>query len=155
MADLHGTEIVYDLYSGTGTIACFIASKAGMVVGLESVPEAAEDARENARRNYISNAYFEAGDIKETLTTSLIHKYGNPDVIILDPPRTGMHAKVVQEILALKPEIIVYVSCNPATQARDIALLSNLYAVRRIQPVDMFPHTHHVENVVKLELIPA
>ena len=151
-ACLSGKETVYDLYTGTGTIACFIAAQAGKVIGLESVPEAIEDAWENARMNQLGNVYFKSGYIKDTLTPELIKEHGHPDVLILDPPRVGMHQKVVQTILDTLPEKIVYVSCNPATQARDILLLSDRYSVGRIQPVDMFPQTHHVENVVMLTL---
>ncbi len=152
-AGLTGNEVVYDLYTGTGTIACFVASKAAKVIGIEYVPEAITDARTNALNNRITNTDFFAGDMKEILTTDFISKHGHPDVIITDPPRAGMHEEVISALLFAAPERIVYVSCNPATQARDISLLSHCYEVTKVQPVDMFPHTHHVENVVLLEKI--
>lgn len=142
---------VYDLYTGTGTIANFVASKAMHVVGIEYVPEAIEDAKVNSEINGIKNTSFYAGDIKDLLTESFMHEQGYPDVVILDPPRAGVHPDVLDAILHANPKRIVYVSCNPATQARDIALLDSGYKVTRIQPVDMFPHTHHVENVVLME----
>lgn len=150
-AGLTGNETVYDLYTGTGTIANFVASQAKKVVGIEYVPEAIEDAVENSKINTIGNTVFMAGDMKDLLTAELFDKHGYPDVIITDPPRAGMHADVVQTILNAAPERIVYVSCNSATQARDLNLLDIRYRVTRVQPVDMFPHTHHVENVVLLE----
>jgi len=150
-AGLSGKEILYDLYTGTGTIANFMAAKASQVVGIESVPESIEDARVNSILNGIENTRFFAGDMKDIFTDSFIRENGKPDVIISDPPRAGMHAKVVEQILRIAPKRIVYVSCNPATQARDVALLARSYKVTRIQPVDMFPHTHHVENVALLE----
>jgi 23S rRNA (uracil1939-C5)-methyltransferase len=150
-ASLTGDEVVYDLYTGTGTIACFVASKARKVIGIEYVPEAIADAKINAANNNIANTSFFAGDMKDILTKDFIAKNGHPDVIITDPPRAGMHDDVINTILFAAPERIVYVSCNPATQARDIGLLSHLYEVTKVQPVDMFPHTHHVENVVLLE----
>ena len=153
-AELTGKEIVYDLYTGTGTIACFIASKAAKVIGIEYVPEAIADAKVNARNNQIANTSFFAGDMKDILTKEFIEVQGHPDVIITDPPRAGMHEEVIAVLLFAAPERIVYVSCNPATQARDIALLSGSYQVTKVQPVDMFPHTHHVENVVLLEKLP-
>jgi len=149
-AGLRGKETVYDLYTGTGTIANFIAPNAGQVVGIESVPEAIEDARVNSEINQISNTRFFAGDMKDIFTGSFIKEHGKPDVIITDPPRAGMHAKVVDQILNIGPERIVYVSCNPATQARDVELLGKAYQLMKIQPVDMFPHTHHVENIALL-----
>lgn len=149
-AGLTGKETVYDLYTGTGTIACFVASLAKKVLGIEYVDEAVKDAVENARMNNIGNAEFFAGDMKDILNPAFIEKHGAPDVIITDPPRAGMHEDVVKTILAAAPARIVYVSCNPATQARDILYLSEAYEVARVQPVDMFPHTHHVENVVLL-----
>ena len=149
-ARLSGGETVYDLYTGTGTIANFVARNAKKVVGIESVPEAIEDARENARINEIENTLFFAGDMKDVLTVEFIAEQGHPDVVITDPPRTGMHQGVINAILLAEPEKIVYVSCNPATQARDLNLLDSKYSVTRVQPVDMFPHTHHVENVVLL-----
>ena len=143
--------LVYDLYTGTGTIANFVARSARKVVGIEYVPEAIEDAKVNSRINGIGNTEFFAGDMKDILTEDFIRKHGRPDIIITDPPRAGMHADVVDVILKAAPERIVYVSCNPATQARDLALLDTDYRVVKIQPVDMFPHTQHVENVVLLE----
>jgi 23S rRNA (uracil1939-C5)-methyltransferase len=150
-AGLQGDEVVYDLYTGTGTIANFVAHNARKVVGIEYVPEAIEDALINSNINQIDNTHFLAGDMKDLLNQELFNKEGFPDVVITDPPRAGMHADVVQTILNAAPEKIVYVSCNSATQARDINLLDIRYRVTRIQPVDMFPHTHHVENVVLLE----
>jgi len=150
-AGLTGKEIVYDLYTGTGTIANFIAPEAGLVVGIESVPEAIEDAKENSRINKIANTRFFAGDMKDIFSDSFIREQGKPDVIITDPPRAGMHSKVVEQILRIAPQRIVYVSCNPATQARDVEILGDAYSVVKIQPVDMFPHTHHVENIALLE----
>ena len=152
-AGLTGNETVYDLYTGTGTIANFVASQAKKVVGIEYVPEAIDDARVNAALNRIENTVFYAGDMKDLLTRDFIEQNSPPDVIITDPPRAGMHEDVVRTILNAKARRIVYVSCNPATQARDIQLLSENYKVIKIQPVDMFPHTHHVENVVLMEQI--
>lgn len=149
-AELKGDELVYDLYTGTGTIACFVAGKAKKVIGIEYVPSAIEDAKENAALNNISNTDFFAGDMKDVLSADFILQNSKPDVVITDPPRAGMHEDVVKRILEMEPAKIVYVSCNPATQARDIALLSEKYDVEKVQPVDMFPHTHHVENVVSL-----
>ncbi|MEG0033144.1 MAG: 23S rRNA (uracil(1939)-C(5))-methyltransferase RlmD [Mucinivorans sp.] len=149
-ADLTGSEVVYDLYTGAGTIANFVASKASKVVGVEYVEEAIVDARENSRLNRINNTVFYAGDMKDVLTAKFIEQNGHPDVIILDPPRAGIHEDVARVILEASPDRIVYVSCNPATQARDLAIFDAQYCVTRIQPVDMFPHTHHVENVVLL-----
>ena len=148
---LNGSETVYDLYTGTGTIANFIARNSKKVIGIEYVPEAIEDAKTNSELNNIENTLFFAGDIKNVLNDEFITKYGKPEVIIIDPPRAGVHADVVQTILRILPEKIVYVSCNPATQARDVLLMSEMYKTTKIQPVDMFPHTHHVENVVLLE----
>ncbi len=150
-AQLSGKEVVYDLYTGTGTIACFVAAGAGKVVGIEYVPEAIADAKINALNNGIENTRFFAGDMKDILTPDFIAEHGHPDVIITDPPRAGMHEEVISALLFAAPQRIVYVSCNPATQARDISMLSHSYRVTRVQPVDMFPHTHHVENVVLLE----
>ena len=150
-AALTGDELVYDLYTGTGTIANFVARQARQVVGIEYVPEAIEDAKVNAELNGLDNTLFYAGDMKDILTTGFIERHGKPDVIITDPPRAGMHADVVNAILFAAPRRIVYVSCNPATQARDLALLDADYRVTKVQPVDMFPQTHHVENVVCLE----
>ena len=150
-AGLTGNELVYDLYTGTGTIANFVSRKARQVVGIEYVPEAIEDAKINAEFNGIDNTLFYAGDMKDILTTDFIEQHGRPDVIITDPPRAGMHDDVIGVIRFAAPERIVYVSCNPATQARDLAMLDDMYRVTKVQPVDMFPHTHHVENVVLLE----
>ena len=150
-ANLTGDELVYDLYTGTGTIANFVAKKAKQVIGIEYVPEAIEDAKVNSEVNKIDNTLFYAGDMKDILTEDFIHEHGRPDVIITDPPRAGMHQDVVNVILGASPKRIVYVSCNPATQARDLALLDVDYKVAAVQPVDMFPHTPHVENVVLLE----
>ncbi|MDR1116349.1 MAG: 23S rRNA (uracil(1939)-C(5))-methyltransferase RlmD [Tannerella sp.] len=151
-AGLTGNETVYDLYTGTGTIANFIARNAKKVTGIEYVPEAIEDAVINARLNHLDNTEFFAGDMKDLLTSEFIARHGQPDVIITDPPRAGMHDDVTDIILATAPERIVYVSCNPATQARDLNRLSVKYRVCKVQPVDMFPHTHHVENVALLIL---
>ena len=151
-AGLTGSELVYDLYTGTGTIANFVARQAKKVIGIEYVPEAIEDAKVNSALNGIDNTLFFAGDMKDLLTEEFIGEHGRPDVIITDPPRAGMHPDVVDVILAAQPARIVYVSCNPATQARDLQLLDAKYRVTAVQPVDMFPHTHHVENVVRLEL---
>ena len=152
MAELTGNELVYDLYTGTGTIANFVARQARQVVGIEYVPEAIEDAKLNSKVNGIENTLFYAGDMKDVLTDGFVAEHGHPDVMIIDPPRAGMHEDVVNVILNAAPKRIVYVSCNPATQARDLALLDVKYRVREVQPVDMFPHTHHVENVVSLDL---
>ena len=144
--------LVYDLYTGTGTIANFVARQAKQVIGIEYVPEAIEDAKVNSKINHIENTLFFAGDMKDILNDAFVARYGRPDVIITDPPRAGMHEDVVNVILNAAPKRIVYVSCNPATQARDLALLDAKYRVTRVQPVDMFPHTQHVENVVQLQL---
>lgn len=144
--------LVYDLYTGTGTIANFVARNARQVIGIEYVPEAIDDARLNSKANGIGNTLFYAGDMKDILTRGFIDRHGRPDIIITDPPRAGMHEDVVNVILSALPPVVVYVSCNPATQARDLALLDTAYRITDIQPVDMFPHTHHVENVVRLEL---
>lgn len=151
LAGLTGRETVYDLYTGTGTIANFIARQAGKVIGIEYVPEAIEDAKVNSEINGIGNTLFYAGDMKDVLNAGFIARHGHPDVIITDPPRAGMHPDVVQTILNAAPERIVYVSCNSATQARDLQLMDAAYRVMAVQPVDMFPHTHHVENIVLLE----
>jgi 23S rRNA (uracil1939-C5)-methyltransferase len=150
-AQLTGNEVVYDLYTGTGTIANFVARQARQVIGIEYVPEAIEDAKLNSRVNGIENTLFYAGDMKDVLTDGFIAEHGRPEVVIIDPPRAGMHEDVVNVILNAEPDRLVYVSCNPATQARDIAMLDEKYHVVEIQPVDMFPHTHHVENVALLE----
>ncbi|MFU8842877.1 MAG: 23S rRNA (uracil(1939)-C(5))-methyltransferase RlmD [Bacteroidales bacterium] len=149
-ACLTGKELVYDLYTGTGTIANFIAHDVKQVVGMDYIPEAIADARENARMNGIENTVFYAGDIAKDINDAFISLHGKPDVVITDPPRAGMHPKVLEQLLAIAPEKIVYISCNPATQARDVAILSEKYDVEEIQPVDMFPHTQHVENVMLL-----
>lgn len=151
-AGLSGDELVYDLYTGTGTIANFVSRRARKVVGIEYVPEAIEDAKINSQINGIDNTLFYAGDMKDVLTDEFVASHGKPDVMIVDPPRAGMHGDVVDVILRAEPRRIVYVSCNPATQARDLALLDNKYKVTAVQPVDMFPHTQHVENVVRLDL---
>jgi 23S rRNA (uracil1939-C5)-methyltransferase len=150
-AGLTGQELVYDLYTGTGTIANFVSRQARQVIGIEYVPEAIEDAKVNSQINGIENTLFYAGDMKDILTEEFIRRHGRPDVIITDPPRAGMHTDVINTILFAQPKRIVYVSCNPATQARDLQLLDAKYRVAKVQPVDMFPHTHHVENVVLLE----
>ena len=149
-ADLSGREIVYDLYTGTGTIAQFVSRQAAKVIGIEYVPEAIEDARANALANGINNCAFFAGDMKDVLNERFIEENGRPDVIIADPPRAGMHPDVVKVILEAAPSRIVDVSCNPASQARDLAMMSEYYSIDAVQPVDMFPHTQHVENVCKL-----
>ncbi len=150
-AGLTGKELVYDLYTGTGTIANFVARQARQVIGIEYVPEAIEDAKVNATINGLNNTLFYAGDMKDILDRAFIERHGRPDVIITDPPRAGMHADVINTILFAAPQRIVYVSCNPATQARDLQALDADYRVVAVQPVDMFPQTHHVENVVLLE----
>lgn len=150
-AQLTGNDLVYDLYTGTGTIANFVSHQARQVIGIEYVAEAIEDAHINSELNGIDNTLFYAGDMKDILNAAFIEKHGKPDVIITDPPRAGMHTDVIEAILFASPERIVYVSCNPATQARDLSFLDNGYRVTAVQPVDMFPHTHHVENVVLLE----
>lgn len=151
-AGLTGNEYVYDLYTGTGTIANFVSRHARKVIGIEYVPEAIDDARINSAANGIDNTEFFVGDMKDVLTDDFLERQGRPDVMIVDPPRAGMHADVVETILRAEPSRIVYVSCNPATQARDLALLHAKYDITAVQPVDMFPHTAHVENVVRLEL---
>lgn len=150
MACLKPDDLVYDLYTGTGTIANFVARQVKKVVGIEYVPEAIADAKLNSEVNGIDNTIFFAGDMKDVLTDGFIAEHGRPDVMIIDPPRAGMHEDVVNVILNARPERIVYVSCNPATQARDLALMDEFYRVEEVQPVDMFPHTHHVENVVRM-----
>jgi 23S rRNA (uracil1939-C5)-methyltransferase len=151
LAGLKGDELVYDLYTGTGTIAQFIAKDAARVIGVEAVPDAIEAAKENAAINNITNTEFVVGDMKKVFNQEFVEKYGKPDLVITDPPRDGMHADVVQQLLHLEPARIVYVSCNSATQARDLKLMDEMYKVMKVQPVDMFPQTHHVENVVLLE----
>jgi 23S rRNA (uracil1939-C5)-methyltransferase len=150
-AGLTGNEIVYDLYTGTGTIAQFVAKKARKVIGIEAVPDAIKAAKENALHNKIQNVDFFVGDMKRIFNDTFIETHGHPDVVITDPPRDGMHKEVVQQILKIAPSKIVYVSCNSATQARDLALMDAAYKVARTQAIDMFPQTHHVENVVLLE----
>tara|TARA_B100000900_G_scaffold406169_1_gene416817 strand:+ start:1360 stop:2769 length:1410 start_codon:yes stop_codon:yes gene_type:complete len=150
-ADISEDDLVYDLYTGTGTIAQFVSRKAKKVVGIESVPEAIEAAKENAKKNNIDNCTFYVGDMKKVFTEQFINENGHPDVIITDPPRDGMHKKVIGQILDVAPKKVVYVSCNPATQARDLTLMDEHYKVTKVQPVDMFPQTFHVENVVLLE----
>ncbi|WP_212000721.1 23S rRNA (uracil(1939)-C(5))-methyltransferase RlmD [Chitinophaga sp. HK235] len=150
-AELTGSEIVYDLYCGTGSIGIFVSRKARKVVGIELIKEAIDDARENAARNQVNNAEFFAGDVVDICDDAFFAHHGQPDVIITDPPRAGMHEKLVNKLLEIAAPKIVYVSCNPATQARDLALLDALYTVEKVQPVDMFPHTHHIENVVLLK----
>lgn len=150
-AGLSGKELVYDLYTGTGTIANFVSRSAARVVGIEYVPEAIEDAKINSEINGIGNTTFYAGDMKDILTDDFVREHGRPDIVITDPPRAGMHPDVVETILRMGPRRIVYVSCNPATQARDLHLMDGSYKVMQVQPIDMFPHTPHVENVVLLE----
>jgi 23S rRNA (uracil1939-C5)-methyltransferase len=150
-AGLTGNEVVYDLYTGTGTIAQFVSKLAKKVIGVEAVPEAIHDAKENAKRNEITNCEFYVGDMKNVFNEAFIAQHGKPDVIITDPPRDGMHKDVVEQIMKIAPDKVVYVSCNSATQARDLALMDEKYKVTRVRPVDMFPQTHHVENVVLLE----
>jgi len=151
-AQLRGNEVVYDLYTGTGTIAQFIAKQAKKVIGIEAIPEAIAKAKQNAKDNQIDNCEFVTGDMKKVFTKEFVNKHGQPDLIITDPPREGMHKDVVRVLLELKPQRIVYVSCNSATQARDLELLAPNYKILQVKPVDMFPQTHHVENVVALEL---
>ena len=150
-AGLTGNELVYDLYTGTGTIAQFVAKQAKKVIGIESVPDAISAAKENAQLNNIENVEFYVGDMKQVFNDNFIAKHGQPDIIITDPPRDGMHKDVVQQILNISPKKVVYVSCNSATQARDLALMKDQYKITKVQPVDMFPQTFHVENVVLLE----
>jgi len=150
-AGLSGKELVYDLYTGTGTIAQFVAKKAKKVIGIEAVPEAIADAKANAKNNKVDNVEFFVGDMKTVFDTSFIEENGRPEIVITDPPRDGMHKKVVEQLLNIVPKKIVYVSCNSATQARDLALMDKDYKVMKVQPVDMFPQTHHVENVVLLQ----
>ena len=151
-AELNGTENVYDLYTGLGSIALYVASRCKQVVGIEQVEEAIEDARINAALNNIENTVFYAGDVRNILTTEFAARHGKPDLLITDPPRDGMHPDVVKMLLQLEAPRLIYVSCNPATQARDLNLLSEKYVVRKSQPVDLFPHTYHIENVALLEL---
>ena len=150
MAELKGDELVYDLYTGTGTIANFVAGQARKVIGLEYVAAAIDDAKVNSAINHITNTDFYAGDIKDLLDDEFLSTHGGPDTVITDPPRAGMHESVCTMLLKAEPKRIVYVSCNPATQARDLKILSAKYEITAVQPVDMFPHTMHVENVVAL-----
>lgn len=151
-ANLKGDEVLYDLYTGTGTIGLFLSGRAKKVVGIEYVKEAIDDAKINAKNNGITNSFFYAGDMKDMLTGKFIEENGHPDIVVLDPPRAGIHADVAKVLLEAAPKRMVYVSCNPASQARDLAILSEKYKITAVRPVDMFPHTHHVENVVALEL---
>ena len=151
-AELTGNEIVYDLYCGTGSIGIYVSKKAKKIVGVEMIDAAIKDAQQNAELNKIDHATFITGDVIKICNDDLFEKHGRPDVIITDPPRAGMHEKLIAKILDMEAPIVVYVSCNPATQARDLALLGHKYAVTKVQPVDMFPHTHHIENVVQLKL---
>ena len=153
LADLKQDDIVYDLYTGTGTIALYLARFCKKAIGLEIIPEAIEDALKNAELNNIKNVHFQSGDVKELLKEDMVALHGKPNVIVVDPPRAGLHPDVVESIGRLKAEKIVYVSCNPATQARDLSLLKHLYKIEIAQPVDMFPHTHHVENIAMMKLI--
>ncbi len=152
MANLSADDNVYDLYTGIGSIGLYLAKNAGHIVGIEAIPEAIEDAKINMTKNGITNCTFYAGDVKEILSPAFWEKHGRPDVLITDPPRAGMHANVVDMLLTLESPRIVYVSCNPATQARDLKLLSEKYDVKELQPIDMFPHTHHIENIALLKL---
>jgi 23S rRNA (uracil1939-C5)-methyltransferase len=151
-AELKGSETVYDLYCGTGSIGIFVSRQAGKIIGVETVDEAVEDAKINAELNGIRHARFFAGDVIRVCTDDFFDRHGKPDVIITDPPRAGMHEQLVRKILEIRAPVVVYVSCNPATQARDLAMLGEGYEITKVQPVDMFPHTHHIENVVQLKL---
>ncbi|MCL6523670.1 MAG: 23S rRNA (uracil(1939)-C(5))-methyltransferase RlmD [Thermoflavifilum sp.] len=153
MANLSGREIVYDLYCGTGSIGIYLANGAAQVVGIEQVKEAVADARENARLNGCTQVHVYAGDVTELYHEALVARHGPPDVVIVDPPRAGMHPQLIAQLLQMQPPVVIYVSCNPATQARDLQWLQQLYRIDRVQPVDMFPHTHHIENIVKLSKI--
>ena len=152
LANISKDDIIYDLYTGTGTIAQFVSKNAKKVIGIDSVPEAIEAANESAKNNKIYNCSFFAGDMKNIFTDDFISEHGRPDLIITDPPRDGMHKKVVEQLLKIKSKRIVYISCNSATQARDIALLKDKYLISKMQTVDMFPHTHHIENILILKL---
>jgi 23S rRNA (uracil1939-C5)-methyltransferase len=153
-AQLTGAETVYDLYCGTGSIGIFVSKHAKKIIGVETVAEAIADAKENAALNRLEQASFFTGDVIDVCNDPFFEKNGRPDVIITDPPRAGMHEKLVRKLLDMEAPVIVYVSCNPATQARDLAILDEKYSVEKVQPVDMFPHTHHIENVVQLRLKP-
>jgi 23S rRNA (uracil1939-C5)-methyltransferase len=150
-ADLRPGDLVYDLYCGAGTIALYVSDRVRRVVGVELIEEAVRNARANAAANGVGNCHFVAGDMLKLFTPAFVEEHGRPDVLIVDPPRAGMHPKVVAQVARLRPERLVYVSCNPQTQARDLALLGDRYRIRAVQPVDLFPHTHHVENVVALQ----
>ncbi|MGZ5287093.1 MAG: 23S rRNA (uracil(1939)-C(5))-methyltransferase RlmD, partial [Flavisolibacter sp.] len=150
-AELDGTQTLYDLYCGTGSIGIFCSEKAKKIVGVELIAEAIADAKENASMNNISHSHFVAGDVIDICDDAFFEAHGQPDVIITDPPRAGMHEKLTRKILDINAPLVVYVSCNPATQARDLAILDEKYEVTKVQPVDMFPHTHHIENVVQLK----
>ena len=152
IARLDGSQRVYDLYSGAGSISCFLARFAAKVIGIEYVPEAVEDACQNALFNELENTVFYAGDMKDIFTSELVEHEGEPDLIILDPPRAGVHTSVIERLMEIAPPRIIYVSCNPGTQARDIALMASKYQIEQVQPVDMFPHTYHIENIVELKL---
>ena len=151
-AELTGKEIVYDLYCGTGSIGIFVSKGAQKIIGVETIAEAIDDAKENAALNGITHGHFFAGDVINVCDDAFFATHGKPDVIITDPPRAGMHEKLVQKLLEMEAPVVVYVSCNPATQARDLNLWGEKYEVTRIQPVDIFPHTHHIENVAQLRL---
>jgi 23S rRNA (uracil1939-C5)-methyltransferase len=150
-AAIRPTDTVYDLYSGTGSISLYLARDARHVLGIETLPQAVDDARYNARLNEVNNVSFVQGDAKDLFNDALVEKYGRPDVLVVDPPREGLHVNVTEQMLRLLPRRIVYVSCNPATQARDLALMKNFYDISLIHPVDMFPQTHHVENIAVLD----
>ncbi|MDA3819634.1 MAG: methyltransferase domain-containing protein, partial [Candidatus Delongbacteria bacterium] len=151
MTETDTTKHIYDLYSGTGSLSLYLARNAKKVTGVEIVEEAVNDAKINAEINGLSNLTFFAGDMRHVLSSSFIKKEGKPDIIVLDPPRAGVHKDVIRRVMEVLPEKIVYVSCNPATQARDISLMEEAFKIKKVQPVDMFPHTHHVENIVLLE----
>jgi 23S rRNA (uracil1939-C5)-methyltransferase len=151
-AELSGKEVLYDLYCGTGSIGIFCSEGAHKLIGVEVIAEAVEDAKINASLNRVGHAHFFQGDVTDICTEAFFAAHGRPDVIITDPPRAGMHEKLVRTLLGIAAPVVVYVSCNPATQARDLQLLDSTYRVEKIQPVDMFPHTHHIENVVQLKL---
>ena len=151
-AELTGKEVVYDLYCGTGSIGIFVSNHARKIIGVETIAEAVQDARENAALNHVGHASFFAGDVIDVCRDEFFERNGVPDVIITDPPRSGMHEKLLRKILEMAAPVVVYVSCNPATQARDLNILDERYLVAAIQPVDMFPHTHHIENIVQLRL---
>ncbi len=154
-AELDGTQVVYDLYCGTGSIGIFCSKGAKKIIGVEAQAAAIDDAHENAALNGIDHAFFVSGDVIDVCNDDFFATHGKPDVIITDPPRAGMHTKLVEKILEMEAPVVVYVSCNPATQARDLALLDARYTVTKVQPVDMFPHTHHIENIVQLKLKPT